>query len=118
MYPSVPPPVSVQVLRPVDFKLKTGWRYDEAAKEFVGPAREKFVPALPKGARIVFKVPDLARSRRRNLSDGEKELQRYMQVILPAAVKAEKFAPKVAEWPCADDSRAAPNVSLPSPPAR
>lgn len=116
MYPDVPPPANVEILRPVDFKLKPGWRFDEASRAFTGPAGESFTPELPKGAKLVFKVPDLARSRRKNLSPDEKDLQRYMQVVLPSAWKPEEFAKKVKAWPCADAPHAAPVVSLPTNP--
>ncbi len=118
MYPDVPPPANVQILRPVDFKLKPGWRFDEAKQAFAGPAGESFRPELPKGARLVFKVPDLARSRRKGLSEAQRDLQRYMQVVLPQSFKPEEFAKKVKQWPCADSPHAAPVVSLPTAPPR
>ena len=118
MFPDVPPPMNVEILRPVDFKLKPGWRFDEASRAFTGPNGESFTPELPKGTKVVFKVPDLARTKRRGLTGPELDLQRYMQVILPQSVKPEEFAKKVKTWPCAEAPHAAPVVSLPTIPPR
>ena len=113
MFPSVPPPKEL-VGKNIDCKLKPGWRYDEERAVFVGPKGEVVAPAsLPKGARIGYKVPSLARSSRRSLSAAERDLGRYLQVILPTARGVKKLVPVVQSWPAIEEAHLAPEVSLP-----
>ena len=113
MIPSVPPPKEL-VGKSIDCKLKPGWRYDEERAVFVGPKGEALAPAgLPKGARIVYKVPSLARSAPESLSAAERDLSRCLQVILPAAGGAEKLVPVVRSWPAIEEAHAAPEIGLP-----
>lgn len=114
MYPAVPPPKSLTA-RPVDFKLKPGWRYDEAKGIFLSGKGAEFAPLpLPKKTRIVYKVPSLARSSRDRLSKAEQDLQRYMQVILPPSHQPEDYLTTVQSWPCVEEAHPAPEVSLPA----
>lgn len=114
MYPAVKPPKGL-IARPVDFKLKPGWRYDEAERVFVSGRGARFAPPpLPKKSRIVYKVPTLAKAAKEGLSKAERDLQRYMQVILPVSQAPEDLAPAVQSWPCVEEARAAPEVSLPA----
>ena len=113
MYPAVPLPKGV-IAQPVDFKLKRGWRYDEAKGIFVSSRGAHFTPPpLPKRTRIVYKVPDLARSSPDGLSKAEQDLQRYMQVIFPFSHAPEKYVKTVQAWPCVEEAHLAPEVSLP-----
>jgi hypothetical protein len=113
MFPSVPPPKEL-VGKSIDCKLKPGWRYDEERGVFVGPKGEALVPAsLPKGARIVYKVPSLSHSSSRSLSPAERDLSRYLQVILPTARGVEKLAPLVQSWPAIEEAHVTPEISLP-----
>lgn len=114
MIPAVLPPKGLTG-RTIDFKLKPGWRYDEAHGVFVTAAGESFVPrSLPKNARIVYKVPDLARASPRGLSDAEKDLRRYLQVILPTARGTKALVPRVQSWPAIEEAHLAPEISLPT----
>ena len=91
MYPAVPPPKELSG-RSVDFKLKPGWRYDEAKGVFVDPNGVEFAaPRLPKNSRVLYKVPSLARSAPRKLSGTEQDLQRYMQVICRRRARRKRF---------------------------
>lgn len=113
MYPNVPVPKGF-VARPVDFKLKRGWRYDEAKGVLVSSAGTQFTPApLPKGARIVYKVPRLTGTPSVRLSKAERDLQRYMQIILPVSSAPEEYLKTVQAWPCVEEAHVAPEVSLP-----
>jgi hypothetical protein len=113
MFPSVPPPKEL-VGKSIDCKLKPGWRYDEKRAVFVGPKGEAQTPAsLPKGARIVYKVPNLSLASRRSLSPAERDLSRYLQVILPAARGVEKLVPLVQSWPAIEEAHVTPQISLP-----
>lgn len=113
MFPSVPPPKEL-VGKSIDCKLKPGWRYDEERAVFVGPKDETLAPAsLPKGARILYKVPSLSHSSPRSLSPAERDLSRYLQVILPNARGVEKLLPVVQSWPAIEEAHFAPAISLP-----
>jgi hypothetical protein len=113
MYPAVPPPKGL-VGRSVDFKLKPGWRYDEAKGIFVNSRGAQFVPPpLPKKTRILYKVPSLARSSSHGLSRAERDLQRYMQVLIPNSEAPEQCVKTIQTWPCVEEAHAAPEVSLP-----
>jgi hypothetical protein len=116
MIPAVPPPKG-PTGKSIDCKLKPGWRFDEDRGVFVSAAGEAFAaPALPKQARIVYKVPSLARAPRRGLSAAERDLQRYMQIILPTARASKALLGAVQSWPCIEEAHLTPEVSLPSSP--
>lgn len=113
MFPSVPPPKQL-VGRSIDCKLRPGWRFDEERAVFVGPKGQVLAPvSLPKGARIGYKVPSLAQSSRRPLSPAERDLSRYLQVILPTARGVKKLVPVVQSWPAIEEAHVAPEISLP-----
>ena len=112
MIPSVPPPRQL-VGKSIDLKLKPGWRYDEKRAVFVGPKGEAHPASLPKGARIVYKVPNLSSSSRRSLSPAERDLSRYLQVILPTGRGVEKLVPLVQSWPAIEEAHVTPQISLP-----
>ena len=44
----------------------------------------------------------------------EKELRRYMQVILPQGVSPQDFVDVVRAWPSVEEASVGPDVSLPS----
>jgi len=106
------------VRTPIDFTLKTGWSFDTKRRLFTSESGETFSPFsdLPKGTRIVYKVPQLARASRTKLSAAERDLQRYMQVILPSGEKASKYRPAVDAWPAVEAAQMGPAVSLPKSP--
>jgi hypothetical protein len=113
--PAVPLPQDGSVRTPVDFKLKPGWRFVSRSCTFESDTGETFSPRgdLPEGSRIVYKVPNLARADASKLNEHEKELRRYMQLILPQRTSAAKYQSTVRGWPCVEDSHAGPEVSLP-----
>ena len=113
MYPPVPPPKELS-RRSIDFKLKPGWRYDEAKGVFVDPNGVKFTaPRLPKNSRVLYKVPSLARSASKKLSGAERDLQRYMQVILPSPRSTKTVLQAVQSLPSVEEAHLAPEISLP-----
>lgn len=113
-YPAVPPPKELTG-RSLDYKLKPGWRYDEARGVFVDvKGVELSAPRLPKNSRILYKVPSLARSARKGLSTAEKDLQRYMQVILPSPRSAKAALKTLQSHPAVEEVHLAPEISLPS----
>ena len=112
-FPEVPAPASVKVT--IDLKLKPDWRFDQRRRRFQNDSGETFSPSrdLPKGAKTVHKVPRLAGADIATLSDTEKDLRRYLQVILPAGESPEKYLAAVRGWPCTAEAHTGPQASLP-----
>lgn len=112
-YPAVPPPKQLRG-RSVEFKLKPGWRYDEAKGVFIDPRGAEFAaPRLPKNSRVLYKAPGLARSAAKKLSRAEKDLQRYMQVILPSPRSTRSVLQAVQSLPGVEEAHLAPEIGLP-----
>jgi len=94
---------------------KAGWRYDARRRVFVSDAGEKFSPRgeLPDPSKIVYKVPSLAKADPRQLSGPERDLQSYLQVILPPDRSAAEYVELVRAWPSIAEAQVSPDVSLP-----
>jgi hypothetical protein len=116
MMPAVPLPPGSKVRTPVELKLKPDWRFDPSRRVFVSGSGKEFAPGgeLPKRSRIVYKVPGLVGADVTRLSKDEKDLQRYMQVILPAGESPAAYVDVVRAWPSVAQAHVAPEVSLPS----
>ena len=84
-------------------------------RAFTSDAGETFSPrgALPAGSRIVYKVPNLAQADASSLNEHERELRRYMQVILPHGESPAKYLRAVRAWPSVEEAQVGPAVSLP-----
>ena len=115
MFPAIPAPENAGIVRPVELKLKANWRYDSRRRGFVSKSGKIFKPlqALPRKTRIVHKVPSLALVPQSELSGPERDLQRYVQAILPPGESAEKYINAMRQWPCVADAETGPEVSLP-----
>lgn len=111
--PSVPPPGDIR--RPVIGKLKKGWTWDKQAAQFVGPRGKIFDPhdQLPPDTHCGLNVPILAKRRATSLSPAEKDLLRYIQILLPQGVEPEALAESIAQWPCFESAVASPRFELP-----
>ena len=116
MIPAVPLPVGTKVRTPIDLKLRPKWQFDTSRRVFASDSGEEFAPRgeLPKNSRIVYKVPSLVDVDEARLSKSEKDLRRYMQVILPAGESPATYIEVVRAWPCVAEAHVAPEVSLPS----
>jgi hypothetical protein len=116
MIPGVPLPANSRIRRPVDLTLKLGWRFDPNRRVFISEAGERVTPRgdLPKGSRVVAKVPSLASADEASLSPAERDLRRYVQVILPPTVPPDRYVEAVRAWPCVERADLAPEVSLPN----
>ena len=113
MFPAIPPPKELSG-RSIDFKLKPGWRFDDAKRVFIDPSGTEFAtPRLPKNSRVLYKVPSLARSSAKTLSSAECDLQRYMQVILPSPRSTKSVLQAVQSLPGVEEAHLAPEISLP-----
>ena len=117
MIPAVPAPTDGSVRTPIDVTLKRGWSFDAKRRRFVSAKGETFSPFadLPKGSRIVYKAPHLARAAGSTLTAHEVALLRYMQVILPNAEPVARYISAVRAWPPVEQAQAGPDVSLPGP---
>jgi hypothetical protein len=115
MIPAVPLPESSKIRTPVEVKLKPEWRYETSNRVFVSETGERFKPGdeLPKNSKIVYKVPTLAKADRSKLSAEERNLQLYLQVILPAGESPAKHVDAIRRWPPIADARLPPEISLP-----
>jgi hypothetical protein len=114
MYPAVPPPPGA-IRRVVEIKLKPGWRYDAVARAFVESGGVCKPAGLPRGTRVVAKIPSLAFAKTRTLSRPERDLQRYAQVLLPANCSPADSLEAIRAWPCVEAATVAPEISLPEP---
>jgi hypothetical protein len=103
------------VRMPLDFKLKSGWHFETKRRAFESDSGEKFSPRgdLPEGSRIVYKVPNLAKADESKLSKHERDLRRYMQVILPEGESPAAYLRAVRAWPPVEEANVGPDVSLP-----
>jgi hypothetical protein len=113
--PAVPLPKDGSVRIPLDFKLKPDWRFDTKRHTFESDSGEKFSArgGLPEGSRIVYKAPNLARADPSKLNEHERELRRYMQIILPPGESPARYLRAVRAWPSVEDAHVGPEVSLP-----
>ena len=115
MIPPVTLPEKSKVKTPVDVKLQPGWRFNSHRRFFESDSGERFTPGgdLPKHSRIVYKVPSLAGVDASKLSKAERDLQRYVQVILPEGESPADYVAVIRRWPAVAEAHTAPTVSLP-----
>lgn len=116
MIPSVTVPANSKIKIPVEVKLKPGWTLNSSRRLFESAKGEKFTPRgdLPKKSKIVYKIPSLADVDKSKLSKHERDLQRYIQVILPKGQSAADYVEVIREWPSVAEAHVAPEVSLPN----
>jgi hypothetical protein len=114
MIPAVPLPAKSRIRIPVEVKLKPGWRFDSRGRAFESASGERFVPReLPQKTRIVHKTPALARADASKLSGPERELTRYLQIILPEGESPERYVEAIRSWAPVEEAHVAPLPSLP-----
>jgi len=96
-------------------KLKPGWRWVESKKAFISSSGQEFRPAreLPGARGIVAMVPDLATRKKAQLSEDERNLARYIHIVFRKQSKPEKHSREVRDWPCVEEVRRAPEITLP-----
>jgi hypothetical protein len=113
--PAVHVPKDGRIRTPLDFTLRSDWWFDTKRRVFRSDSGETFSPAgtLPSGSRIVYKVPSLARTDASKLNEHERELRRYMQIIMPHGESPARYLRAVCAWPTVEEAHVAPEVSLP-----
>ena len=101
MMPAVPLPQNAGIKFPVEVKLKPKYRYDPRRCVFESESGKRFNPSgdLPRNNKIVYKVPALAEADPARLSTPEKDLRRYMQVILPDGESPADYIKTILAWP-------------------
>ena len=116
MIPAVRHPQNAGIKVPVEVKLKRKYSYDSSRRVFRSESGEQFKPSgsLPKNTRIVYKVPALADVDAAKLSNAEKDLRRYMQVILPEGESPADYVEAIRAWPSVEEAWIAPEISLPT----
>ena len=113
--PAVRAPRNAAIQVPVEVKLRPRYRYDSSKRVFESASGARFSPGndLPKKTRIVYKVPALAGMDAAKLSKWERDLRRYMQVILPEGASPQDYVEIIRAWPSVEEAWVAPEVSLP-----
>ena len=104
-----------ELLRALSLKLKPGWRFDPAAGQFVSASGERLsvLDQLPKGSEILPTAPALAKADPAKLSAAERNLARYVQLILPKGDMTTETLPIVKEWSAVETVTLPPEISLP-----
>ena len=115
MFPEAKVPKSAKIKKPVEVKLKREWSFDEGRRVFTRGGNE-FDPmdGLPENSRILYKVPSLVEADPKQLSKDERELRRFLQIILPDDVSPADYLQSIRAWPCVEEAHLALEVSLPS----
>jgi hypothetical protein len=101
-------------LRPhLVLKLKVGWRFHRGA--FVSPEGLHIAPptGLPSGTEIVPMVAELARADLSTLSEAERDLARYLQVILPEGAEPAAWLEPMRSLEAVEEASLPPQISLP-----
>ena len=96
-------------------KLKDGWVFDSTQRVFVTATGKKLSPKadLPRQSRIVYMTPDLAKQPPDALSKEERNLVKYLQVLLPKGTDPAAYLSVVNRWECVEEVRLPPEISLP-----
>ena len=103
-------------LRPsLDVKLAADWRYADTKEIFVSSTGDEISPAmeLPKGTKIRYMVPHLAKAERATLSADEGNLAQYVQIVFPKGTVVDQYMAAIGNWTCVEQVQRPPEVSLP-----
>lgn len=101
--------------RALTLTLKPGWWFDAHAGAFVSAdgSRTPIADRLPAGSRLVPTAPAVAQRPPAKRSAPERELARYVQLLLPADADAEATLRLVQGWDMVERAVRPPHVSLP-----
>lgn len=111
--PSVPPPAGIP--RPLVLQIRPDWTFLAGTSELLGPQGVRSAPLaeLPAGSVVRPAVPDLAECESAALDESERELQRFLHIILPESVSPESWLEAVRRWPGVASVCVAPQCELP-----
>ena len=117
MYPSMEPKKKKQIkTRPhLTIEIKDGWHFDEIKKQFVSNKQQRieFKLNLPPKSKIEFKIPQLAKKRKRSLTEHEIDLLKHFILILPTGTNPSDYQKIVKKWSCVKEVQLPPEVGLP-----
>ena len=101
--------------RALSLKLKSGWRFNPSGGQFVSTSGERLsvLDQLPKGSEIVPTVPALAKADPAKLSEAERDLARYVQLILPKGATPQQHLEVIKRWDAVEAVTLPPEISLP-----
>src|SRR5258706_2939050 len=104
-----------ELLRCLSLKLKIDWRFERKRGQFVSASGQRLsvLDQLPEGSEIVPTVPALANAAPAKLSDAERDLARYSQLILPKGASPKRYLRIVKGWDAVEEASLPPQVSLP-----
>jgi hypothetical protein len=103
------------VLPHLDMRLKAGWRFDRRRRALVseGGGVVSLRRLLPSGTRVVPMAPSLAEADPRDLSEDERLLARYLQVVLPSDADPGAVAPALRGLDEVELVSTPPRIGLP-----
>ncbi|MCP4203101.1 MAG: hypothetical protein GY769_14360 [bacterium] len=93
--------------------LASDCRLNEEGGSLTLPDGSSFVPPLAFDYELRAMVPELARSKRSDLSEDEARLARYVLLLIDDAEDKAAAHGHAASWPCVEDVRESPRVTLP-----
>ena len=98
----------------LDVRLKPGWRFDRRRRALVsdGGRSLSLRGKLSPGARIVPMAPTLADADPQSLSDDERLLARYLQVVLPPGADPTDWAADLRGLEGVETVSTPPRISL------
>jgi hypothetical protein len=97
-------------------KLKPTWRFDDKAHVFRDLESGRTSDALrrlPAGSSVVATAPTLAGADPQKLSADERNLARYVQILLPEGARAADALKEVQGWDFVESAELPPSVVLP-----
>jgi hypothetical protein len=103
------------VSRHLDVRLKPGWRFDRRRRALVSEAGQALSlrGLLSPGAKVVPMAPSLARADTQNLSEDERLLARYLQVVLPSGADPTDLAADLRGLEGVEQVSTPPRIGLP-----
>ena len=94
------------------FRMKVGWELDPHSGAILYRGNAVAMPALPAGAEFRLAVPALA-SKRGKLASPDRELARYVHLLLPRTAVASEWLAIARGWDFCEAPQLPPVVSLP-----
>lgn len=94
--------------------LAPGWALDKDARAFISDEKRiDFAHHLPRGARARPHVPALASRDVKTLSEAERALARYVQLLLPKNADIGSARAAIAKLEAVEEATVSPEVGLP-----